>query len=111
MKELGSRKEFDDLLANAGEKLIVVDFHATWCGPCKKVAPEYEALSKEYPQCEFVKVDVDQNKETAQHCGIRAMPTFQLYKAKKLVHQIQGADIPDLRPSSRFLRPHLRRSR
>eukprot|EP00286_Rhodomonas_abbreviata_P005735 CAMPEP_0181317860 /NCGR_PEP_ID=MMETSP1101-20121128/16695_1 /TAXON_ID=46948 /ORGANISM="Rhodomonas abbreviata, Strain Caron Lab Isolate" /LENGTH=222 /DNA_ID=CAMNT_0023425285 /DNA_START=33 /DNA_END=704 /DNA_ORIENTATION=+ len=97
MLELATKKDFDDCLSKAGEKLVVIDFHAQWCGPCKRVAPEYEALSKEFPQATFVKVDVDGNQETAQACRIKAMPTFQLYKKAALVKAIQGADIGALR--------------
>uniref|UniRef100_A0A7N8YIW1 Thioredoxin n=1 Tax=Mastacembelus armatus TaxID=205130 RepID=A0A7N8YIW1_9TELE len=69
--------EFRALLKEAGDKLVVVDFSATWCGPCKKIAPEYEDLSKkpENKNVVFLKVDVDE----AEVC----MPTFHFYKNGK----------------------------
>lgn len=61
------------------------------CGPCKFIAPIFEALAEENPDCEFVKVDVDENEEAAAACGIQAMPTFQVYKNGKKVDEMRGA--------------------
>ncbi|EKX50171.1 hypothetical protein GUITHDRAFT_85403 [Guillardia theta CCMP2712] len=88
---LNTRKEFDDCLKSAGSKLVVIDFFATWCGPCKIISPFFHELSEKYPHVVFAKVDVDQNEETAQSCGISAMPTFQFYKNGNLVHTMRGA--------------------
>merc|ERR1712023_434740 len=73
-------RAFDKALADAGDKLVVVDFTATWCGPCQRIAPVFQKLAEEMPDVVFVKVDVDENEETAGECGIQAMPTFQYYK-------------------------------
>lgn len=56
---------------------IVVDFSATWCGPCKMISPFFEELSLKYPNLVFLKVDVDACQGVAAECGIAAMPTFQ----------------------------------
>jgi thioredoxin 1 len=85
-------KEHQKTAALADSKLLVVDFSATWCPPCRAITPFYEALSEKYPQATFVKVDVDEAKGVAGSCGVRAMPTFHLYKAGKLVEQWAGAD-------------------
>jgi len=50
------------------------------CGPCKKIAPVFEGLAGEFKHVVFAKVDVDENQETAAHCSIKSMPTFQFYK-------------------------------
>ncbi|KAJ3055174.1 hypothetical protein HK097_011328 [Rhizophlyctis rosea] len=76
-----------------GTKLVVVDFHATWCGPCKAVAPRFEKLSNEVTNSTFLKVDVDQHQSIAQQCSVTAMPTFQLYRAGKKLGEVVGADI------------------
>jgi len=87
---------FDALLAGGGSKLIVVDFTATWCGPCQFIAPKFAELGEANPDCEFVKVDVDANDETAAACGIEAMPTFQFYKGGEKIFEMSGADIEKL---------------
>merc|ERR1711924_291283 len=79
-KQLKTKAEFDAELAAAGGKLVVVDFTATWCGPCQMIAPLFGELSEKNPDVVFVKVDVDENQETAAACGINCMPTFQFYK-------------------------------
>eukprot|EP00577_Skeletonema_sp_RCC1716_P024125 CAMPEP_0113404542 /NCGR_PEP_ID=MMETSP0013_2-20120614/18450_1 /TAXON_ID=2843 ORGANISM="Skeletonema costatum, Strain 1716" /NCGR_SAMPLE_ID=MMETSP0013_2 /ASSEMBLY_ACC=CAM_ASM_000158 /LENGTH=103 /DNA_ID=CAMNT_0000290161 /DNA_START=49 /DNA_END=360 /DNA_ORIENTATION=+ /assembly_acc=CAM_ASM_000158 len=79
------------------EKLVVVDFTASWCGPCQMVAPHFEAMSKEYTNVIFVKVDVDNQDKIAQMCGVRAMPTFQFFKGGKKVDELMGADVATLK--------------
>ncbi|HBJ76610.1 MAG TPA: thiol reductase thioredoxin [Porphyromonadaceae bacterium] len=59
-----------------GNKPVVIDFYATWCGPCRQLAPIMEELSKEYPQVDFYKVDVDKEGNLAGHFGINAIPTL-----------------------------------
>ena len=60
----------------AKQKLIVCDFYADWCGPCKMIAPEFERLGRVYSQtCVFVKCNVDRNQIDAQSRGVRSMPT------------------------------------
>jgi len=88
---LNTKAEFDNALANAGDKLVVVDFTASWCGPCQRIAPIFAALADEMTDVVFVKVDVDENEETAAECNISAMPTFQFYKKKDKVHEFSGA--------------------
>ena len=91
VRSVGTKEEFDALLAST-EQAIVVDFTATWCGPCQRIAPIYEQLAKDFPQCTFVKVDVDENQETAAACGVQAMPTFKIFKGKQEVGSLRGAD-------------------
>lgn len=71
---------------------VVVDFFATWCGPCQVIAPKYEAMSKEFSTVKFLKVDVDQLPEVAEKEEIGAMPTFVFYKGGKRVDQVLGAN-------------------
>ena len=92
VKQLKTKAEFDAELAAAGGKLVVVDFTATWCGPCQMIAPLFNELSEKNPDVVFVKVDVDENQETAAACGINCMPTFQFYKNGAKAFEMQGAD-------------------
>ena len=62
---------------------MVIDFAATWCGPCQRIAPFFEELSTKYPSVTFVKVDVDELDGVAANCGVRCMPTFLVYKDGK----------------------------
>jgi len=88
---LETKEAFDKALKEAGDKLVVVDFTASWCGPCQRIAPVFVKLAEVMTDVVFVKVDVDENEETAQACGISAMPTFQFYKSGAKVHGFSGA--------------------
>ncbi|QRV80423.1 thioredoxin [Ceratobasidium sp. AG-Ba] len=89
---LTSTTQLHDLLKKAGEKLTVIDFHATWCGPCHAIAPKYDALAKQYTNVNFTKCDVDAVPSIAQEYSVAAMPTFVFIKNGKKVDQVRGAD-------------------
>lgn len=97
MQVLATKADFDKVLDEAGDKLVVVDFTATWCGPCQRIAPDFAALADEFKDVVFVKVDVDDNAETAQCCDVSAMPTFQFFKNKSKVNEMTGANKDKLR--------------
>ncbi|RZN80907.1 MAG: thiol reductase thioredoxin [Winogradskyella sp.] len=77
------------LLVN-NDKLIVLDFYATWCGPCKRMAPIMKELESEYPNVDFYQIDVDKN-QTDDALGISAMPTYLFIKNSSNLEQIEGA--------------------
>ena len=85
--------EFDALLADAGAKLVVVDFTASWCGPCQRIAPKYAELAEAYADdALLVKVDVDENAELAARMGVQVLPTFVVLRDGEEVAKMSGAD-------------------
>jgi thioredoxin 1 len=82
---------FDETL-NQHEGLLMVDFWAEWCGPCKAIAPVLEDLARENAgRVTLAKVNVDDNHELAGRYGIRSIPTILFVKAGKVVDQVIGA--------------------
>ncbi|CAF0805671.1 unnamed protein product [Brachionus calyciflorus] len=86
--EVKSAEEFQQLKSG---KTSIVDFTATWCGPCQNIKPEFERLSNEYPTVQFLKVDVDELSDVAGDAGVRAMPTFMVYVNGEKVDELVGA--------------------
>ena len=78
MLQLNTEK-FDELIK--GEKPVVCDFFATWCGPCKMLAPVMEKMEEEYgDKAEFIKVDIDENMELSARYGIMSIPLVAVFK-------------------------------
>ncbi|MCX7997000.1 MAG: thioredoxin [Patescibacteria group bacterium] len=71
--------------------LVLVDFFAEWCGPCKMVGPIIDELSKEMPDVTFVKVNVDNDPELASEYNVTSVPSFFIFKDGKVISQFVGA--------------------
>ncbi|MED6169842.1 hypothetical protein PIB30_025092 [Stylosanthes scabra] len=78
--------------AQASNELVVVDFTASWCGPCRIMAPILEDLAKKMPDVRFLKVDVDELNSVAEEWNIEAMPTFLFLKQGQLLDKVVGAE-------------------
>jgi thioredoxin 1 len=89
--EITSTQQLKSLIA--ARPKVVVDWTATWCGPCRLVKPVYHRLSDELAsRLTFAVVDVDQCREAAAQFNIQSMPTFQVYVGGKLVDTLTGAN-------------------
>ena len=82
---------FQDEVLNADQP-VLVDFWATWCGPCRMIAPTIEELAEEFEgRAKIGKMDVDQNSQVAMQYGIRSIPTLLFFKDGQVADQLIGA--------------------
>lgn len=83
----GNEENFNNEI---GTGIVLVDFFATWCGPCKMLGPVLEDLASERSEIKIVKVDVDESEKLARNFGIMSVPTMLLFKDGKLISQQSG---------------------
>ena len=83
----GSEKEFNNLVSDG---MVLVDFYATWCGPCKMLGPVLEELSSDRDELKIVKMDIDQNSNLAKSYGVMSVPTLMLFKNGNMISKQVG---------------------
>lgn len=84
-----TKDNFEEVVT--GNDMVVIDFWAPWCGPCKGFAPVFEAASDKHPDVVFGKVNTDDEQELASHFGIRSIPTLMMFREKVMLFSQAGA--------------------
>ncbi|MDD5888352.1 MAG: thioredoxin family protein [bacterium] len=87
MKHLEKETDFENLIK---KDLVLVDFYAEWCGPCKLMSQELELLDQENKELEIIKIDVDKFPELASKNSIMVVPTLKVYKKGQVVNKYSG---------------------
>lgn len=83
-----TKDNFADIVEN--NDIVLIDFWAPWCGPCKSFAPIFEAADEANPEITFVKVNTEEEQELAAHFQIRSIPTLMAFREKVLVYNQAG---------------------
>jgi len=84
--------EYNNLVNNSSSKLVVVDFSATWCGPCRMIAPKFAELSTKYADAVFIHVDVDELNALPDVADVSGVPTFKYFKNGNKITTFSGAN-------------------
>ena len=84
-----TEQNFEDTVTN--NDFVIVDYWASWCGPCRSFAPTYEKVSEEHEDIVFAKVNTEEEEEIASHFQIRSIPTLMIFREKVIIFSQAGA--------------------
>lgn len=87
-----TKDNFEDTITN--NAFVIIDFWATWCGPCRSFAPTYEKVSEDHPDIIFGKVNTEEEQELAMHFQVRSIPTLMIFRDSIIIFSQPGA-LPD----------------
>jgi len=79
-------------------KVVIIDFYADWCVPCKKISPAFEALAEKYDDCSFYKINVDNDgtKSICAVCEISSLPSFLIFCGSKYITRTLGTNLDEI---------------
>jgi thioredoxin 1 len=84
-----NQANFNDIITK--NSLVLIDFWAEWCGPCRLMHPVFDRMSKKYKQIKFARLNVDQNQNLAMQFNVQSIPTFIMFKDGKEAQRMMGA--------------------
>lgn len=87
-----TKDNFNETVTSNGT--VIIDFWASWCGPCKSFAPTFDTASENHSDIVFAKVDTEEQQELAHACNIRSIPTLMIFREKVLLYSQAGALSP-----------------
>ncbi|WP_303906840.1 thioredoxin [Thiohalomonas denitrificans] len=100
-----TKDNFDEIIG--GNNFVVLDFWATWCGPCQSFGPVFEEISEKYDDITFAKVNTEQEQELAAHFQVRSIPTLMIFRDQIIIYSqpgaLQGAQLEQLIEKAREL--------
>lgn len=86
-------EDYQQAVTDCGKSLMVIDFYADWCGPCKRLSPELQKLAEKFPQVKFFKVNVEEQEKLTQEYNISGMPTIVFLRSGSLLETVVGAKL------------------
>lgn len=97
-KKIKDKSTLDSLIASAGDKLVAIEFYATWCGPCKAIEPIVNEIAESHSDNLLIfKIDVDESDDLVVEYGIKTMPTFIFKRKGKRLDVLSGGNEKKLR--------------
>ncbi|XP_065834878.1 thioredoxin 1-like [Oscarella lobularis] len=99
IKQIESMEDLNAIVQQSGSKLVIVDFYADWCGPCKRIAPVFEAMvQKEFEgKIDAYKVNADEVEEAVDEYEVSGLPTFKFFKNGENIDVVVGGNEDELR--------------